>query len=119
MRWAGWRHNALAHRVAYRMSHGGEVPHGLLVLHTCDNPACVRPAHLYAGTGADNTRDAYERGQLRPEMFAIPRKLTDEQVRDIRLRVLAGETQTAVADDYGVTPQYVGQLANRIWRVTA
>jgi HNH endonuclease len=47
---------ACAHRVAYEMW-VGEVPDDSHVLHKCDNPACVRPDHLWLGSNADNIRD--------------------------------------------------------------
>jgi len=52
-----------AHRTAWRLVHGN-IPHGIFVLHRCDNPACVRPDHLYLGTQADNIRDAFRKGRI-------------------------------------------------------
>ena len=58
-----------AHRVAFVLENG-PVPDGNCVLHTCDNPSCCNPAHLFAGTFKDNTADMIEKGRWsRPPVF--------------------------------------------------
>ena len=51
----------LAHRAAYALANGS--PGRRVVRHTCDNPGCVNPAHLRAGTQADNVRDMIAKGR--------------------------------------------------------
>lgn len=53
-----------AHRASYRFAHG-EIPPGMVVMHRCDNPACVRPEHLQLGTYKDNVHDMFAKGRER------------------------------------------------------
>lgn len=55
---------AYVHRLAWEETNGRPVPTGMVVCHSCDNPPCCNPDHLWIGTQGDNVRDAAAKGRL-------------------------------------------------------
>ena len=100
-----------AHRFAYQCS-TGVVPEGLCVLHRCDTPACVRPDHLFVGTNAENVADKVAKGRqssMKGTRHPLA-KLTDEQVRAIRVRHARGHRQVDIATDFGIAQTSVSSI---------
>lgn len=90
----------------------GPIPDGLHVLHHCDNPPCVNPAHLFLGTNADNVADKTAKGRGRGGRGEAHRnaKLTADQVREIRELAASGLTQREIAARYGVRHTAIGKI---------
>lgn len=107
-----------AHRFSYEI-HYGPIPEGLFVCHTCDNPPCVNPAHLWVGTLAENTADMVKKGRSPNNAGENnPRsKITWEQRDAIELLVKSGRSQTEVAKMYGIAQANVSAIIlGKHWR---
>ena len=72
--WFNGKHTK-AHRISW-LIHNGKIPEGKSVLHTCDVPLCVNPAHLYLGTEKENGWDRAVRSRM-------PSKITSKEALDI------------------------------------
>lgn len=101
-----------AHRIAYTRAHGS-IPEGMFICHRCDNPPCVNPDHLFAGTPAENTADAIAKGRMARGEKAGPSRLTKATVLEIRARAAAGELQYRIAEDIGVCNMTISHIVRR------
>jgi hypothetical protein len=116
-----------AHRFAYELTYG-PIPAGLFICHHCDVPLCVRPAHLYAGTRADNVRDMLTRGRNAKGERHISRThpermrrgethhrttVTTEQVREMRRLAADGVPTPVIAERFGVARETAGKIIRR------
>lgn len=101
-----------AHRVAYKLVYG-EIPGNLYVLHTCDNPSCCNPLHLFLGSQADNVQDMCVKGRKAKGERSGRTKLKERDVKKIRFLVKNGMTQTGVGRMFGVRPNTIHGIINR------
>lgn len=99
-----------AARISYEL-YRGPIPKGKLVLHTCDNPACVNPDHLYLGTNFDNMRDRAVRDRFG--------KVKSDDVSLIIRMYNAGIYQWEIAKYFGISQGNVSMIVNRKSKIHA
>lgn len=129
-----------AHRLAFALA-CGEIPSGMVIRHSCHNPNCCNPDHLSIGTQQDNIRDMIEAGRQFSELRNKPkssahtqkigasvkayrarlkaegkphsgrRKLTDDQVRQLRSRYSAGSKLIDLSREFGLCKTAVARIA--------
>jgi len=101
-----------AHRVMYALARG-PIGEGKLVCHSCDNPICCNPAHLFLGTTKDNLADAARKGRVSRGEHAPKAKLLPRQVQEIRAKYAGGFLQDDLAAEYGVYQNAIHEIVTR------
>lgn len=107
-----------AHTVAFELAKG-PVPAGFEVCHTCDTPRCVNPAHLFAGTHAQNMRDMKVKGRVKATRGEqhYHSKLNAGAVRYIRfLWMFTPMTASRIGAFFGIKKNTVMHVINDSWR---
>lgn len=117
--WTGER-RMQSHRFAYELTHG-PIAEGVFICHHCDNPGCVNPAHLFAGTPQDNTLDMLTKDRHKrvgqPGQSNPSAKLTRQKVKMIRERSRQGESAQALAAEHNVSVATIYHIvARRSWK---
>lgn len=97
-----------AHHAALILS-GTDVPKGSIVMHSCDNPSCVNPAHLSIGTQQDNIADKLAKGRQPTGDKHHNTTISDQDVADIRNSSLLGKE---LAKHYGVSAGAISNIRN-------
>ena len=111
-----------AHAYSLMIHKNVEFKSGELCCHTCDNPPCVNPDHLFPGTTLDNAQDRERKGRGRrasgEENGAS--KLNSDAVREIKARIVEGMSSGAIARNLGVGRSTIDAIKdNRTWRSVA
>lgn len=112
-KWKG--KNAMTYWISWWLTNG-EIPDGKQLNHKCNNPSCVRPDHLYAGTQSENMRDRHNCGKyVRFNHGNIngKSKLNDLIVLEIRRLFKTGETLSNLGKKFNVTSQCVSSVIKR------
>ncbi len=80
-----------------------EFPKGLCLLHKCDRPICVAPHHIFLGTNKDNSTDKVNKNRQQ-------RKLTDEQVKEIKRMIKDNVFQDIIAEKFKLAQSTISKI---------
>ena len=107
-----------AHRISWEITNG-EIPQKMIICHSCDNPSCVNPNHLFLGTHKLNNQDMINKGRKKSfpgenNGMAI---LTENDVIEIRKWAKSGIKHGIIAYNFGVKKSYIsGIVNNKTWK---
>lgn len=114
--WLGYRgKQKRASQIAYHLC-VGDIPAGKHVLHTCDNPACCNPEHLFLGDDRINTDDKMAKGRHVVLRGSDRSRLKDEDIKRIRLLRDHGWKYQEIAEEFNVSISCINHILNgRVW----
>lgn len=105
-----------AHRVSYEI-HNGQIPKGFEVCHSCDNPSCVNPHHLFIGPHIDNAKDMVNKNRQAKGSANGFSKLTEQEVIKIRKLLSNGAKQYDLANQFGISQTHISEIKLRkVWK---
>lgn len=102
-----------AHRIAWVLWHNEPIPSGKHICHTCDNRACVNPAHLFTGSHKDNMQDMSQKLKKSRGKTRDPDKLPKTEILEIRAASNRGLSFWEIAQKHKVTPSEVHVIVER------
>ena len=107
----------LVHRLMWELTNYQPIPHGCVVLHTCDNPPCCEPMHLELGTHEDNVEDRVHKGRsARGERHGRAKLTADDAAAIRRRRAECTESLASLAREFGVHPRAIAKvLSGETW----
>lgn len=101
-----------AHVFSFELANGFRPP---MVCHSCDNPPCCNPAHLFAGDTQINMEDMSKKGRSRVPHNHPAKKLTNAVVKEIRFRYISRSRKhgtRALAREFDISHQLVSMVAS-------
>jgi hypothetical protein len=111
------KHIQMAHRVAWILTHG-EITNKLIICHSCDNPPCCNPDHLFLGTHLDNAHDKIKKGRDKHRFLYGDNHqnttISDKDILRIRELYSTGKfTYKKLGKLFGCTFQHIGAIILR------
>jgi len=107
-----------AHRASWYYFYGVLPSSDIFVCHSCDNPSCVNPSHLFLGTPKDNTQDMVNKKRSPLGIKNGKTKLNELQIKIIKYLLKDGYlTQREIGEIFDVSQSTIWQIANRVtWK---